>query len=866
LSGGIIAVAVLAVLALAALVIIVGRRAQSGSGNAEQLRAVAAAKLGRFAVAALAPQPPAADANNAGQWLRTLTDGIAALERRASAVGAACAALAEPTAGLGRSPTRTRAILARLARLPEPDAKPDALVKAIGRYQRAVGSTADSGTGTADGLGTRVAARLSPADPHAAELTELLAAMARLGLDSDWPDLPSWARYRELVSGRDAALAAAAHDLARKTDTARARAATALEVALAPLLRSQDGDDMPPIPHGGITPAARDDDPQRPHADMITAVDTGLRQQANLLGADLDNAIAAWRASGEAAWSALTNTAGRVKRDAARALRDPGTGHDAADPVRAAAAVMCVDETAAANLAGIARNAIPKTPAQTTDFDASLRATEQLFAALQRNDTVLSGLDGIIVPLLAATGADGAARLSAAMTQLTPVPAELGQSLRDLATYSHHPLHGISPAELGKGFLHHLEGSIWPGWGSAGGEHGVMGLLSAVGDIHAVFGGSLLFSLVDGPEVFGGKALEAIGSAIGSSYAKQAAKTPALEHAQQHAMTALEHMGHAAGLALPEILHGLVSHVPVVTVALSATREIRLYQEQKTTLDRAILNVGVDTGGVVVGIGAAELGLHAAGALWHPFAPVQIAVTATGAIIGRSVAKQFRLRHWKKARAAFEALSQSQAGLKERLAADLAGAASATVDRERALYLAAVGYPELLEQAEAAELATLTTRLRDATASYAGTVQELVRAAQDDGSAGAVLRVAELPQTLRAYDEYAGQGQYAAALLTLTKDPLPVPGDWRPGREYRELCWQTASRISELSDASRIRVARWATRAGKSYRQRSAAINAVLEPKVKAVAQQAETARAALEAAAETVRREAVAARVKTKE
>ena len=420
---------------------------------------------------------------------------------------------------------------------------------------------------------------------------------------------------------------------------------------------------------------------------------------------------------------------------------------------------------------------------------------------------------------------------------------------------------------MGKGFLHHLEGSIWPGWGSAGTEHGVSGLVSAASEIHSVFTGNLLFMAMDNPDAFLGKTAIASGEALGKSLAGQAAKTPALEHAHQQAMTALEHVGHAAGLAWPTILHGLVSHVPYVTVALSATREIRLYREQKTTLDRAILNVSVDTGGVIVGIGAAELGLHAAGAAWHPFAPVQFVVTAGGAIIGRSVAKQFRLRHWKKARAAYEELSNSQARLNERLAAEVTAATRATVERERALYVATVGYPEFLEQAEAAELAALTTRLRDATVSYVGNVQELVKAAaQAGGSVGVVSPVAKLPQTLKAYNDYARQGRYAAALLTLTKDPVPVPGDWRPGRGYREVCWQTASRISELSDASRVRVALWATDAGDIYRRHSAAIDTDLRPKVAKAAQEAQTARTALQAAAETVRREAEVARVKTTE
>ena len=107
--------------------------------------------------------------------------------------------------------------------------------------------------------------------------------------------------------------------------------------------------------------------------------------------------------------------------------------------------------------------------------------------------------------------------------------------------------------------------------------------------------------------------------------------------------------------------------------------------------------------------------------------------------------------------------------------------------------------------------------------------------------------------------------QYASALLTMTKPALPAPDTWRPSREYRELCQQTATRISELADHNRSDVARWATRATAEFRKRNEAIGAVVSAKSEAVQQECASARNAIEAAAKTVQREAEALGLKQK-
>ena len=87
--------------------------------------------------------------------------------------------------------------------------------------------------GAADGaVAARLAAAISPADPHAAARTDLLAEMTRLGLDAEWPGLPGWRRYAGLVGGYDKTLASAARDFAGAVNRARERAASGLQAAL----------------------------------------------------------------------------------------------------------------------------------------------------------------------------------------------------------------------------------------------------------------------------------------------------------------------------------------------------------------------------------------------------------------------------------------------------------------------------------------------------------------------------------------------------------------------------------------------------------------------------------------------------------
>ena len=940
--------------------------------NRSRSAAAAAERLADFVTAAVrGPATAAANtgnsANAAERQLLALHDGIVRLESDA-------AAFASVTAEL-RATARTAGESAG-AELVAAYAGIDGRLAAIGSDELA----ATGNRGAADGaVAARLAAAISPADPHAAARADLLAEMTRLGLDAEWPGLPGWRRYAGMVAGYDKTLASAARDFAGAVNRARERAASSLQAALEPAVGAQRrGDAFAPqvrelllavrtyadkvrailpshgaaagggegaadsegsggsggsagfdgltadleataalldrcaeelghddfaaavetlaavrLPLAGSWPSSRAylaawkrvasaladqaDRQASQTADALADVAADLNSRIGHLGTDVESATTAWRGRLDETWTALTVAADAVKRDASAALRDASSKLDAADPVRAAVAVMSVDEVATANLAGIVRNVIPDPHAMADDADTETRlgTADLLFARLKRNDTIVSGLDGILLPLLAMSGTGGATRLAEAMAQLAPVPAEFGGSLSQVVTYAHHPLQGVTLDAMTHGTIQHVADSLVPSLGASTGEHGLMGVVSTLETLHSELTGGLLRVLFDDPDAFPLAAAADVAKGIGLSYLDAAKGTPLIEQAQHQAEAALQQVAHGAQLALPEIMHAAIGHIPFVTIAFSATREIRLFRDKKTTLDHAILGVAVDTGGVIAGIGAGELTAHLiAGA--HPGAPIQIPLTIAGSILGRTVAKRARQHAWRQARHHYEELSAAQAGTGERLAAELADTARTAIGRERTLYLARVGYPELVERAQAAELRVLTTRLRDATASYASTALELLNATGGTGGAGArasaakppaaITAIVDVPSAARNCDARSSRGEYASALLTLTAEPIPVPDGWRPGREYRQLCRQTATQITEITDGHRKRVARWAVDSAASYRKHSAAIDAALASKMEAIKAECAAAAKALEAAAEAEQREADAAGVKRKE
>ena len=314
---------------------------------------------------------------------------------------------------------------------------------------------------------------------------------------------------------------------------------------------------------------------------------------------------------------------------------------------------------------------------------------------------------------------------------------------------------------------------------------------------------------------------------------------------------------------MPDLLHGALGHVPFVTMALSTTREIRLYHDRKTTLDRSIRNVTIDTVSVATGLTAGEIAAHFIGGAHSGF--VSVPFTIAGSLIARRLLKGIKQRPYKEALARYEEVESAYSGKALEIATDLSAAAYGAVAQQRSPYLARVGLPPGIEQAAAAELAALTAGLRTATAGYLSSVQAVLDAATQQSANPAAddpsrsVLADDLSESMRNCDTQLQSGRYAGALLTLTRSTLPAPETWRPGREYRALCATTATRIAELADRNREDVARWATEAAAEFRERHEEIGVLVSAKAQTATQECAAAETALKEAAEAVEREAQA-------
>jgi hypothetical protein len=597
------------------------------------------------------------------------------------------------------------------------------------------------------------------------------------------------------------------------------------------------------------------------------AADTAARFRAAVtrLGEAADTGLAAWQTARDASWDRLQDAAAEVKRNAAAVLAAPGTSRDAAEPVRAAAAVLAIDQVAAANAAELVVRAFPEPGSAVLAAGSYEYATavERMCALLDRHSVLLYGLDGVLSPLLAAQIPSHG--LSGALAQLTPIRGDLAAGYKDLLAFSHHPTAGLTVSGTSRALLHHLSGTILPS-GSPPGASSAFSIAWALAKggkdlgetaLHAVYHGGLLAALdSDDPVV---TVLTSFGGSIAATIGKQLeTHNPAVIDAQARLGDAAHHAGHAAGLAAPDVLHAVVGHVPVVTIALASFREIRLLNEGATTAGRAVENVVVDVAGVAGGL---TIGAIAASLIPGPHMLVTIPTAIGGVLAARKlVSDKVKQRHLKEAIEALAVAKATFAATYLSATARLEGTVRQELTVHRVAYLSALSAPPD-NASSAAELARLTARLRTATAAYLDSVNDVLTAGgrqSKTGTRAADLPVTrELPGLIRDCDAKLARSEHAAALLTLTGSPLPAPPTWRPAREYRQLCTATASRVAELCDSDRTRLVRWTTDSAALFRTHSDQAGTVIKAEMARVERELSPGAAAVRDAEAVVTREA---------
>lgn len=571
------------------------------------------------------------------------------------------------------------------------------------------------------------------------------------------------------------------------------------------------------------------------------AADTAARFGAAVtrLGEAADAGLTAWQTARDASWDGLQDVAAEVKQNAAAVLAAPGTSRDAAEPVRAAAAVLITDQIAAANAAQLVRRAFPDpdlVASEGAGADERLEAFKSLCLRLDKHAELLSGLDGVLMSALTAEFPVSGTGLDAALTALTPVPADLIAGYKDALAFSHHMLAGLTWDGVGKAFVHQVSQSLLPSVGHDG----------------------LLLSMLeaDNPVV---TALGSTAGSAASALAKQiAAHNPAVLDASQHLGDAAHHVTHAAGLAAPDALHAVLGHIPVITLTLSSIREIRLLNEGVTTMGTSVRNITLDAAGVGLGFLAGEAAAHALLHTATAGASLLFAVPLSAA--GRKLFKSIKERPYLHALERFEEVQDSYAVKSLDTASRLESAARTAHVRHRAEYLGALTAPPGTKHS-AAEVARLTAELRTATAAYLRTVSDVLavgwRLGMPASSESGTTFIQALPRSMVDCDAQLASGDNAAALLTLTASPLPAPATWRPAADYRQLCAATAARIAELTDADRTRMARWATGSARLFQTHAKQVAVLAREEAQAAEQELAAASTAVREAEAIVTAEA---------
>jgi hypothetical protein len=488
---------------------------------------------------------------------------------------------------------------------------------------------------------------------------------------------------------------------------------------------------------------------------------------------------------------------------------------------------------------------------------------------LDKHSELLSGLDGALTTGLAAQFPVGAG-LHGALTALTPVPADLAAGYKDARAFS-HALAGLTLGGVGKAFVHQVSQGIRPGVGAPGPGAAFSGLsaLAKGGGEHvqdavlnSVFHGGLLLSLLDADN----PVLAALGPTAGSAASaltqQIAAHNPAVIDASQHLGDAAHHVAHAAGLAAPDALHAMLGHIPVVTLTLSSIREIQLLNDGVTTMGTSVRNITLDAAGVVLGVAAGEVAAHVAlhAVLGAATGGASVLIGIPASIVGRKVFRSIKERPYRQAVERFEEVQGSYSAKYLDAASGLESTARTALTQHRTEYLEALTAPPDTEYS-AAEVARLTAELRTATAAYLRAVSDVLAAGGQQGaSATKELGTAftlTLPANMLDCDAQLADGQYAAALLTLTDSPLPAPATWQPAADYRQLCATTATRIAELADADRTDMACWATESARQFQTHAERVSTLVTAEAKSAEQELSDAAAVVREAEAVVRAEA---------
>lgn len=536
-----------------------------------------------------------------------------------------------------------------------------------------------------------------------------------------------------------------------------------------------------------------------------------VRVRHDRISAAISGSLTVWATRRDELWTELRAAACRVQREAARILVSRAARRDVTVPVEAAAALLGIQELTSAGLSHAVRTAIPVPGAvlESHTADPQLHRVERSIDAFDRGAVVLAGIDGLLSPLLSATGPNSGAELAVAMRQFAPVPRDIHLALTELAAYLKHPEAGLSLTKTAASAISHVQDHVMPDLSVVANEGFVHFLGTAARAATELHGIADLFGPDGSLAQYG---FERLGESVVGELIRHAQSSPLVDLSEMHVNYAADHLGHAAGHAAPALLHGVVAHVPYVTLVMSVTREVRIQREYKTSLDEAVKSIALDVGGVSAGILTGEL-------LAHLLALHAAVVTIPATIVARLGTRQLRKRALTKAQGGYAAEAARYETRSAELASQLGSSLGSAVERERAAYQSRIGRPETLSLAAAAQLGSIVRGLRAVTADYAQRVGALLSAEQSLPGAGirADARTAAMgaldgvTPALARCDQQLREGRVLEALMTVAGVRLPATDAWSAGRAYQETWTETVARLRAMEDQYWRRVATWAT-------------------------------------------------------
>lgn len=504
-----------------------------------------------------------------------------------------------------------------------------------------------------------------------------------------------------------------------------------------------------------------------------------------------------WRSGREQAWAELESAADDLVGEVARDLlsdESMAAGAEAQLPVQACMALIQAEDATASQFVHTVRDLIPS-PEQVQDVDSGDQLN-RLLVRLEQGSIVLAGIDGVLGPLLGAFP-DGGAGLAEAWHALAPVPGDAIGSLYSVVQAALHPEAGVRLSTLAIGTVENLvHGALPPTTPAEGLSDAALHYLGHHG----------LVSMGLPPEV-----AERFGSLPVAMWQSWAAQNPDMQAAERLVHGAADHIGSAAHLAGPDLLlHGVVGHLPFITIGLSTYREIKLLKADKTTGREALKNIGIDAVGVGAGVGAAAAAGFVIGVHGGPL----VVLAVPGAMIGRMIANKVKGGPLKAAMESYAELESRYDARWQRQVSVCAGSVSAATAQARGKFRAEVAEPDRLELAATREVGQVKAGVQAAAERYAGTAVQLIAAATD----------------LPGWSERADAAAVSSLLSCLAGPkvgelpglqearPLPAVARWQPSARFSRDMTDATRKLDELARARREDITSWALEAGTQFR------------------------------------------------